>query len=180
MTHAPLDRVRRRVPLAMLLALGACRVAPQLAPAAVGCYAVQLDSVPAAFRAVLVPPVPPLVQLDTAYGGQLLVPWAWLDVPGTQVRSARLGLHRPAWRIRDGVVVTDRAAPLTPLPPDSLVIGFGGPAASLTALLGAEPTGDWRGIAFVLSSATPQGRPMVPIRLQRTACGTTRMGVSRG
>lgn len=155
-----------------------CSIAPQLAPAAAGCYSVHLDSVPAQFHAMQVPPVPAVVRLDTAYGGQVQVPRAWFDAAGYRQRGAGLGLARPGWRIVDGVLANDRARP-TPLPPDTLILHFSGPVSTLSMLMGAEPSGDWRGLAFTLTGATPYGQPMVPARLQRTACGPTPMALSR-
>lgn len=171
---------RRRALLlgAGLLALQACSIAPQLAPTAAGCYAVHLDAFPAQFQEMLVPPPPGLVQLDTTLGGQLRVPAAWLESDGIGVRRASLTLVRPGWSLRDGVLVNDRAVP-APLPPDSLILNFGGAAATLVAVMKADTSGHWNGLAFVLSSATPHGQPQVPVRLERTACGPTRMAVSR-
>jgi hypothetical protein len=168
-------------PLAILAGAAlvqACSLAPQLAPTAAGCYAVQLDSVPAQFPAMLVPPAPDLIKLDTAFGGQVQVPRAWLEAQGLNIRSAALGLVRPDWRITNGLVVTDRSSP-RPFPPDTLALVFGGGAATLTALLGAEPSGDWRGWAFALPSAKPLGQPLVPVWLQRMSCGRTPMALSR-
>ncbi|MCU0618817.1 MAG: hypothetical protein MUF40_02785 [Gemmatimonadaceae bacterium] len=159
------------------LALTGCSIAPQLAPTAAGCYAVQLDSVPAQFAELLIPPAPEFVRLDTAHGGQVQVPRAWFEADGYRVRRASLELTRPGWRIANGLLVLERSRPL-PLPADTLILNFGGGTASLTALVGAEPTGDWRGWAFALSSETPYGQPMVPVRLQRSTCGPTPMAIT--
>jgi hypothetical protein len=86
------------------LTLAGCSVAPQLAPSAAGCYRVAMDSFPDAYAKALVPPPPELVRLDTAFGGQLAVPVAWLEAAGYRQRAARVGLGRAFWTIRDGVL----------------------------------------------------------------------------
>ena len=156
--------------------LAGCGFGPRLAPSAAGCYAVQIDSMPAALRALQVPPLPTYVQLDTANGGQLFVPVGWLEDQGYRLRSAHLQLFRPEWKIVNGMSVVDRSRS-KPFPPDTLLLHFGGPVNALTLLLGAEPSGDWRGSAFNLVTATPRVEPMVPVRLQRSVCGATRMGM---
>ena len=168
-----------RIPLALTVAAGvsACSLAPQLSPRAVGCYAVQLDSFPAAFGQMLVPRPPEIVRLDTINGGQLEVPVAWLQEQGFRMRSAGLQLLRPDWRIQGSRVVLERARPRV-LPPDSVVLQFSGGAGALTAALGADSTGGWRGWAFAVTSATPFGEPLVPIRLHRRECGAVPFGLS--
>jgi hypothetical protein len=116
------------------------------------------------------------VQLDTANGGQLFVPVGWLEDQGYRLRSADLQLFRPEWKIVNGTSVVDRSRS-KPFPPDTLLLHFRGPVNALTLLLGAEPSGDWRGSAFNLVTATPRVEPMVPVRLQRSVCGATRMGM---
>jgi hypothetical protein len=166
--------------VATLLALGGCSIAPQLTPSAAGCYAVQLDSFPESFRKALVPPPPTLVRLDTAFGGLVQVPAEWLEAGGYRQRGATLLQQRPLWTIREGqVVVEGNPAPGGIFPPDSLALRFSGPGESLTALLSAQPSGDWEGLGFVISSFTQHGQPVVPMRLRRSTCGTTRMAISR-
>ncbi len=160
------------------LALSACSIAPQLTPSAAGCYAVQMDSVPEAFRKALVPPLPALVRLDTAFGGQVQVPAEWLEAGGDRVRYASLALQRPSREILEGQVVIARH-PGDLFPPDSLALVFGGPGGPLTALLAAQPSGDWQGLAFVVSSFTQHGQPLVPMQLRRAECGSTRLAISR-
>lgn len=150
--HADADRslravatlMRSCVAFASLLVLVGCGIAPQLAPTAAGCYALQTDSVPDAFRAALVPPLPALVRLDTARGGHLQVPVEWLEAGGHRVRYAWLGLQRPMWELLEGEVVAARDVGRL-LPPDSLVLAFGAYDLTLTALLAAQPSGDWAG-----------------------------------
>lgn len=164
--------------IAFAVSVSACSIAPQLSPRALGCYAVEMDSFPAAFRQMLVPLPPELVRLDTINGGQLEVPTAWLESQGLNMRSASLVQTRPAWRIQGGKVQLERV-PFSLLPPDSLVLSFTGGAASLTALLGADALGNWQGWAFSVHSASPTGEPLVPIRLRRRDCGAVPLGISR-
>ncbi len=65
---------------------------------------------PFGFRQALVPPLPALVRLDTAFGGQLQVPAKWLEAGGYRVRYARLVLQRPLRELVDGKVVDARDA----------------------------------------------------------------------
>ena len=170
--------MRVLVALACAVSVSACSLAPQLSPRALGCYAVELDSFPAVFRHMLVPPPPDLVRLDTINGGQLEVPTAWLEGQGLNTRSALLRQTRQGWRIQDGTVQLERVA-FSLLPPDSLVLSFSGGVASLTAALGADSTGNWHGWAFSVNSASPRGEPLVPMRLLRRDCGRTPLGISR-
>jgi hypothetical protein len=169
--------VRLGVLLATAVACGGCSLAPQLAPTAAGCYAVQLDSFPVLFSAIPVTRPPTLVQLDPTYGGVIRVPVEWRAPQGVVTQFAELRLRRPSWRIADGEVVAHRVRP-TPLPPDSLVVEFSGEGLPLTAMFGAEATGDWRGQAFVISVATPRGQPLVGLQLQRVSCGAAAMALS--
>lgn len=166
--------------LAAAVAAGAaaCTPVPQLSPRAVGCYAVHMDSFPAAFSRMLVPTPPELVRLDTINGGQLEVPAAWLERQGLEQRFASLGLTRPGWRIVGGKVRLERVA-LTPLPPDSVVVTFGGGPGVLAASLGADTAGNWSGWAFAMEGAAQDGGPIVPLRLLRRECGAVPLGISR-
>lgn len=94
------------------------------------------------------------------------------------MRYASLALQRPLRKIVDGKVVDARGANGR-FPHDSLALVVGGPGAPLTALLAAQPLGDWQGLAFVISSFTQHGQPLVPVRLQRAECGRTRLVISR-
>lgn len=170
--------MRVLVALACAVGVSACSTAPQLSPRALGCHAVELDSFPAVFRHMLVPPPPDLVRLDTINGGQLEVPTSWLERQGLNTRSAILGQTRPAWRIQHGRVQQERA-PFSLLPPDSLVLIFSGEGASLAAELGADRTGNWQGWAVSVTSASPSGEPLVAMRLLRRDCGLTPLGISR-
>lgn len=173
MTTARRFAAARRTALAITCAaaLTACSIAPQLSPRAMGCYAVQVDTLPEVYRRMLVPQPPPMVRLDTIYGGQLQVPESWAAQTGPYV--ARLGLMRPGWRIEGSRVQLQRVSPAA-LPPDSVVLNFG----ALTAPLGQDPSGNWTGWAFALTSATPFGEPLLPMRLQRRDCGTERFGIT--
>ena len=176
--HLPLPHMRVLAALACAVSASACSIAPQLSPRAMGCYAVELDSFPAAFSQRLVPPPPDLVRLDTINGGQLEVPTPWLERQGLNARSAILRQTRPEWRIRNGQVQPEREA-FSPLPPDSLVLIFSGRGASLTAALGADGNGQWKGWAFSSVNFTPNAEPLVPMRLLRRDCGLTPLGISR-
>lgn len=118
------------------------------------------------------------MRLDTALGGQVQVPAEWLEGGGYRVRSASLALQRPLREIVDGQVV-DARDPGGLLPRDSLALIVGGPGAPLTALLAAQPSGDWQGLAFVVSGFTQHGQPLVPVRLRCAECGGTRLAISR-
>lgn len=76
---------------------------------------------------------------------------------------------RPDFRIEGSRVQRLRVSP-SALPPDSLVLYLGGMVASLRQ----RDDGDWNGFTFALTSATPYGEPVVPMRLQRTDCGAER------
>lgn len=152
-------------------ALTACSLAPQLGPRAVGCYAVQIDTLPDVYRRMLVPQPPAMVRLDSIHGGQLQVPEAWAGQTGPY--AARLQLMRPGFRIEGSRVQLQSVGPGV-LPPDSIVLNFG----ALTAPLAQDPSGDWTGWAFALTSATPYGEPILPMRLQRRDCGTERFGIT--
>ncbi len=156
-------------------ALSACSVKPILAPHAVGCYAVTLDSFPASFEKMLVPRPPETIRLDSAYSGTIQVPVAWLEGAGRGVRSASLGLLRPEVVIRGEQLVAERKG--GPLPPDSLNLNFGGPGPALRVLLRADGSGDWRGVAYSFPAA-PDGPPSAPVQLRRQDCGPTPMAIS--
>ena len=159
-----------------IVGLLACSLKPRLAPQAMGCYDVKLDSFPAVFGSMLVPRPPARIQFDTAFSGVMYVPVTWLEAAGYRIRSAGLQQMRPGAGIRGERLITERR--FGALPPDSLVLTFSGPGAALTALIRADPSGDWFGLAYVQSSATPEGLPFVPIQLRRQTCDSTRMAVS--
>jgi len=169
---------RALLTITIAVSVAACTTAPQLSPRAVGCYAVQLDSFPAVFRQMLVPAPPALVRLDTINGGQLEVPVSWLEQQGMFMRRAGLQLMRPGWRIQGARVQLERVGPEA-LPPDSVVLSFSGGGGQMLASLGEDATGNWNGLAFALTSASPYGEPLVPIRLQRQDCGAVPLGLSR-
>jgi hypothetical protein len=154
---------------AMSLTASACNLKPRLAPEAVGCYAVAVDSFPDVYRRMLVPPPPPMVRLDTLMGPHVQVPRAWLEADRLGVRRSGLGLGRPYQTIRNGVVVNPEGRG-SELPRDSIRISFGANGPSMTALLQADGHGNWSGMAYVLSAATPRGQPFVHLTLTRQDC----------
>lgn len=151
--------------------LGGCALVPRLAPSALGCYAVQADSVPAVFDTLLAPPLPTLVRLDTVHGGLVQVPRAWREGQGYRMRWASLLLQRPEWRVVDDMVTAETRANGF-FPPDSIALRFHAAGTYLTALLRADGE-DWVGHGFVVSPLTPRGRPLMPMRLRRQACDST-------
>jgi hypothetical protein len=158
---------RALLTITIAVSVAACGIGPQLSPRALGCYAVAIDSFPDVYRRMLRIPPPAMVRLDTIYGGQIEVPASWGAQTGPT--GASLRLMRPDFRIEGARVQLQRVSP-SALPPDSLVLYIGGMVASL----GQNDAGDWTGFAFALTSATPYGEPLVPMRLQRTDCGTER------
>jgi len=177
--YLPVRSLHTRIPVLLacgIVALSACSLQPRLAPQAMGCYGVTLDSFPAVFSTLQVPRPPELIQLDTAFSGVMYVPVTWLEAAGYRLRSAGLQQMRPETGIRDQRLITERR--VGALPPDSLVLTFSGPGPALTALIRADPSGDWFGLAYVLASETPEGLPFVPIQLRRQTCGSTRMAIS--
>lgn len=165
-------RVRGLVVIALALSVIACSGTPlQLAPRAIGCYAVELDSFPEVFTRLRVERPPALIRMDTLNGASLHVPRDWAEWDGRAMRRARLGLMRPEITLRNGNFVKDRR-PVWLLPPDSVVLDFNGVGAQLEAVLEQDAAGDWFGTAYVFSTATPDGHPLVPISLKRRECGT--------
>lgn len=159
-----------------IVAVSACSLKPILAPRAIGCYTVSLDSFPDVYNRMLVPQPPELIRLDSAFGGVLQVPVAWLEADGYRMRSASLLLLRPDVVLRDMRLVRDRVAGA--FPPDSLLLKFRGGGPALNAMLRADVSGDWVGLAYVVESPTREGLPITPIRLRREVCGNTPMAIS--
>ena len=176
----PMAALRSRLSLMLacsIVGLSACSLKPVLAPTAAGCYSVSLDSFPDVFSKMLVPRPPELIRLDSAFGGLLQVPAAWLEAAGFGMRGASLVLLRPPIVIRDMRLVTERG--MGAFPQDSLALTFGAGGPNLNALFRADASGDWFGLAYVVESPTREGLPIVPIQLRRQVCGPTRMAISR-
>jgi hypothetical protein len=158
-----------------ILAVGlmACTGRPlTLAPRAIGCYSVELDSFPASFRQVSVERPPDIIRLDTLNGVLLGIPRAWQEWKGRAMRHASVSVSRPELTIKGGFLVRERN-PYGLLPPDSIVLTFAAVGAALTAHVEQQASGDWFGTAFVHSSATPDGQPFLPVALRRRECGST-------
>lgn len=158
---------RALLTITVAVSVAACGIGPRLSPRALGCCAVAIDSFPGVYRCMLRIPPPAMVRLDTIYGGPIEVPAQWAAQTGPIVASLRL--MRPDFRIEGSRVQLLRVSP-SALPPDSLVLDIGGMVASL----GQDDVGDRTGFAFALTSATPYGEPLVPMRLQRTDRGAER------
>ncbi len=171
---APL-RQRTAVLAIWILASGliACTGKPlSLAPSAIGCYSVELDSFPASFRVAGVERPPDIIRLDTINGVFLGIPRVWEEWKGLAMRRASVSVSRPEITIKSGFLVRERK-PYGLLPPDSIVLTFAAIGAALTAHIEQHASGDWFGTAFVHSSATPDGRPFLPVALRRRECGST-------
>jgi hypothetical protein len=158
-----------------ILAVGlmACTGKPlSLAPSAIGCYSVELDSFPASFRVAGVERPPDIIRLDTINGVFLGIPRVWEEWKGLETRRASVSVSRPEITIKGGLLVRERK-PYGLLPPDSIVLTFAAMGAALTAHVEQHAGGDWFGTAFVHSSATPDGQPFLPVALRRRECGST-------
>lgn len=165
-----------------IVLVSACGLEPRLAPAAVGCYALESDPIPATYRKDMVPEPPHLLRLDSVHGGQVQVPVSWLEAQGIGLRSASLTLLRPATMIIDGVPIA-QSKPFRPLPADSIGLSFSGGLGPrdgrFVAWFAALPSGDWQARTVLQSSRTPNVADVVPMRLKRMACDTTALGISR-
>jgi hypothetical protein len=177
-TFTVLTMTRFRIPLLLLAGVAGCHFGPRLSPLLTGCYQVQLDSLPSVYRANNVPPLPDVVRLDTANGGEMHVPVRWLEGQGRHMRMGWLQLNRAGWRLDGGRAVFETRPGW--LPADSLVLGFTGGFTALTAAFSAASTEVMPGMAVMWPNPTVEPPPPIPIRLVRTAtCGDTRWGMSR-
>lgn len=163
------------------LAVSACRLEPQLAASAAGCYALQSAPIPDVYRWDMIPEPPAFIRLSPVNGGQVEVPVSWLEVEGLRVRQATLLLLRPAAQIVNGVPVAQSKVS-RPLPPDTIGLQFSGGGdgrRGYVAWFAAQPSGEWIAQTALRRSRDQDVTDVVPMRLQPVACGGVPLGLSR-
>lgn len=163
--------------LAAAVGIGACASLPVIPASHMGCYAVSVMPLTAEHRREGVDAPPPVIQVDTAYGGLTFLPVSWLEAGGLGRREAFVSVERPqAFEIHDGRIVRLRAGPVTALPPDSLTFRYWQGISSLTGFLKADGTGSWSGLGSTGTGLSP----IVDVRLTRRECPEILFGRPRG
>lgn len=168
--------MRRRPAVSCLLlagtvVIGACASLPQIPTSLIGCYGVEVMHLTNEHRLEAVDAPPPVIQIDTAFGGLTLAPVWWLEAGGIGRRGALVSVNRPQTRaIQNGRLVSLPPGRVTALPADSLTFTYGQGLQSLTGYLNRDSTGSWSGLGstdtglspFVQMHLTPRECPAIP------------------
>jgi hypothetical protein len=142
------------------------RLSPELA----GCYRVEAREWSASHSRVTgFRELPPVIALDTARLGRVLVPTRWRLADPPNYNSASLSLYILPWRWTGDSLIFDRYSSPHPLHSDSVIVAFRGWGGSMTAYLERQGE-DLAGYGVFSPLQRPEDVPGIRVRLYRTTC----------